>query len=55
MMLEHLGWMETAETIPRAIGEAVKAGRVTYDVARRIEGVTVVRCSEFAEEIVKRL
>jgi isocitrate dehydrogenase len=35
--------------------ETVKAGVVTYDLARQIDGAREVRCSEFAAEIVKRM
>jgi isocitrate dehydrogenase len=55
MMLAHMGWDEAAEAIQRALSEAVLGGRVTYDVARQMEGATTVKCSEFAEEIIKRL
>jgi isocitrate dehydrogenase len=55
MMLEHMGWQEAADRIKKALPEAVKGGRVTYDVARQMPGATTVKCSEFAEEIVARL
>jgi isocitrate dehydrogenase len=55
MMLDHLGWHEAAEKVRKALPEAVKGGRVTYDVARQMPGATTVKCSEFAEEIVKRM
>ena len=55
MMLEHIGWQEAADAIRRALAAAVEGGRVTYDVARQMPGATTVRCSEFGEEIVRRL
>jgi isocitrate dehydrogenase len=55
MMLEHMGWDEAAEAVRKGIAAAVQAGTVTYDLARQIEGATEVKCSEFAEAIVKQM
>jgi isocitrate dehydrogenase len=53
MLLDYIGWQEAAEIIRTALQETVKAGVVTYDLARQIDGAREVRCSEFAAEIVK--
>jgi isocitrate dehydrogenase len=55
MMLDYLGWREAAEAIRKALQAAIRAGIVTYDLARQIEGSTEVKCSEFAQEIAARL
>jgi isocitrate dehydrogenase len=55
MMLEHLKWNEAADQVRRALQETVKAGTVTYDLARQIPGSTEVKCSAFAEGIVSRM
>ncbi len=60
MMLEYLGWIEAAELIQGALGRTISAGRVTYDFARlmRAEGqsaVTELKCSEFADELIRNL
>jgi len=34
---------------------AVRAGRVTYDLHRQMEGATLVSCSGFAEAIVEHM
>jgi isocitrate dehydrogenase len=34
---------------------AIGSKRVTYDFARLMEGATEVKCSEFADEIIKHL
>ena len=52
MMLTHLGWDEAAEAVRKAVAAAIVAGRVTYDLARQIDGATEVSCSAFAESIV---
>ena len=55
MMLDYLGWREAAEAIRQALQATIRAGIVTYDLARQIEGSTEVKCSEFAQEIAARL
>lgn len=55
MMLDHMGWNEAAERIRKAISAAIRAGRVTYDLARQIPGATEIKCSEFGEAIVAHI
>jgi isocitrate dehydrogenase len=55
MMLDYLGWKEAGQAVRLAVQAAVKAGRVTYDLARQIEGAREVKCSQFAEAIVERM
>ncbi|HOF02157.1 MAG TPA: isocitrate dehydrogenase (NADP(+)) [Spirochaetota bacterium] len=52
MMLEHLGWNEAAQMIVSGMEKAIKSKRVTYDLARMMEGATEIKCSEFAREII---
>ncbi|MFH1060622.1 MAG: isocitrate dehydrogenase (NADP(+)) [Pseudomonadota bacterium] len=55
MLLEHIGWSEAADLIAPAIGRAIAAGRVTYDLARLIPGASEVSCSAFAQAVADRL
>ncbi len=55
MLLDYIGWQEAADAIRTALQETVKAGVVTYDLARQIDGAREVKCSEFAAEIVRRV
>ena len=55
MMLDYLGWREAADAIRKALQATIKAGIVTYDLARQLEGATEVKCSEFAQGIAARL
>jgi len=55
MMLRYLGWTEAADAIIRAMNDAIASKRVTYDFARLMDGATEVKCSEFADEIIKHL
>jgi isocitrate dehydrogenase len=55
MMLEHLGWQESADAIVAALEATIAAKVVTYDFARLMEGATQVKTSEFASAIIDRL
>ncbi len=55
MMLEYLGWNEAAALIVRGLEDAIKAKRVTYDFERQMEGATKLKCSEFGDEIVRKM
>jgi isocitrate dehydrogenase len=55
MMLDFMGWREASESVRTSLQAAIKARRVTYDLARQIEGATEVKCSEFAEAIVAKM
>jgi isocitrate dehydrogenase len=55
MMFDYMGWREAADAIRQAMQATIKAGIVTYDLARQIEGATEVKCSEFARSIVEHL
>jgi isocitrate dehydrogenase len=53
MMLEHLGWLEAADLIYKGLETSINKKIVTYDFARLMEGATEVKCSAFADEIIK--
>jgi isocitrate dehydrogenase len=55
MMLRHLGWKEAADRVISGMSGAISAGIVTYDFARLKEDAREVKCSEFAEAIVKHM
>ncbi len=55
MMLEHLGWNEAAKAIITGLERSIAAKKVTYDFARQMEGATKIKCSEFADEIIRNL
>jgi isocitrate dehydrogenase len=55
MMLEFMDWNEAADIIRKALQATVRAGRVTYDLARQLEGATEVKCSEFAAAMVEKM
>jgi isocitrate dehydrogenase len=55
MMFRHLGWNEAADLIIKGMDGAIAAKTVTYDFERQMEGAKLVKCSEFAHEIVKHM
>jgi len=55
LMLEHLGWNEAAKLIMDSMEKSIHAKVVTYDFARLMDGATEVKCSEFADELIKNM
>ncbi len=55
MMLRYMGWTEAADALIAAMDRAIAGKRVTYDFARLMEGATEIKCSEFADELIKGL
>ncbi len=55
MMLRHLGWVEAADAIIRAMAKAIESKVVTYDFARLMQGATQVACSKFGEALISHL
>jgi len=55
MMLEYMGWLEAANLIYKGLEATIASKKVTYDFHRQMEGATLLKCSEFAKEIVKNM
>ncbi|HHT9137888.1 MAG TPA: isocitrate dehydrogenase (NADP(+)) [Candidatus Wunengus sp. YC60] len=55
MMFEHLGWDEVASMIVKALEKTIQKKTVTYDLERQMKGAKLVKCSEFADEIIKNM
>lgn len=55
LLLEHIGWSEAAELITRSMEKTIASKVVTYDFARLMENASEVKCSEFADELIKNL
>ena len=52
MMLEYMGWNEAAALIISGMENAIKAKRVTYDLARQMPGATEVSTSAFGDQVI---
>ncbi len=55
MMFEYMGWNQVADMITAGMEKSIANKRVTYDFERLMEGATKLKCSEFADEIIKNL
>jgi isocitrate dehydrogenase len=55
MMLEHMGWQEAADLIYKGMEASIKSKTVTYDFARLMDGAIELKCSAFANEIIKHM
>ena len=55
MMLRHLGWLEAADLIIKGLSGAISSGKVTYDLARLMDGATELSCSEFGDAMVTEM
>jgi isocitrate dehydrogenase len=53
MMLRYMGWIEAADAIIRAMDRTIEQKKVTYDFARLMQGSTKVKCSEFADALIR--
>jgi isocitrate dehydrogenase len=53
MMLRYMGWIEAADAIIRAMDRTIEQKIVTYDFARLMQGSTKVKCSEFADALIR--
>lgn len=55
MMLEYMGWNESATTITNALEVMFKSGRATADLARFMSNGNTLSTSEFSKEIISLL
>ncbi|GAL05065.1 isocitrate dehydrogenase [NADP] [Photobacterium aphoticum] len=55
MMLRHLGWTEAADLIISSMEAAIRNKTVTYDFERQMEGATLRKCSEFADDMIEQM
>ena len=55
MMLRYLGWTEAADLILSSINKTLDSKQVTYDFHRLMEGATLLKCSEFGQELADNM
>jgi isocitrate dehydrogenase len=55
MMLRYLGWNEAADLIEKGLGKTIQQKRVTYDLARQMEGATELKTSQFAGALIQNM
>jgi isocitrate dehydrogenase len=55
MMFDYLGWTEVSDLIEKAMEKAIENKHVTYDFHRLMEGGTLLKCSEFGDELISNM
>ncbi len=55
MMLRHLGWTDAADLIISSMEAAIRNQTVTYDFERLMDGATLRKCSEFADDMIEQM
>jgi isocitrate dehydrogenase len=55
MMLRHLGWIEAADMLIKAMEATIQDKTVTYDFARQMTNAKEVSCSMFGDSIISHL
>ena len=55
MMFRYMGWTEAADLVIKGIEGAISKKRVTYDFERQMDGATLLKCSEFGDEIIANM
>ena len=55
MMLRYMKWKEAADLIIKGLDKTIQSKVVTYDFARLTGGAREVKCSEFADAIIKNM
>lgn len=53
MMLEYLGWNEAAELIEKSLAQTIMSKRVTVDFYNLMTDATLLKTSEFADDIIR--
>ncbi len=55
MMFRYMGWGEVADLIERGLEQTIKDKKVTYDLARQMQGATELKTSAFADAIIANM
>lgn len=55
IMLRYIGWGEAADLIEKGLEASIVNKKVTYDFERLMEDATLLKCSEFGEEIIQNM
>ena len=55
LMLRYMNWTEAADLIITGMDGAISARTVTYDFERLMDNATLLKCSEFADAVIKHM
>ena len=55
MMLRHMGWIEAADLVVKALAGAIQAKKVTFDFSGQMDDAIEVSCSEFGDQMISHM
>jgi isocitrate dehydrogenase len=55
MMFRYLGWHEAADLIEGGLERTIQQKKVTYDLARQMQGATELKTSQFADAVIQNM
>jgi isocitrate dehydrogenase len=55
MMLRYMGWGEAADKIEGGLEKTIRQKKVTYDLARQMDGATELKTSQFADAVIENM
>ncbi|MEO8412319.1 MAG: NADP-dependent isocitrate dehydrogenase [Ginsengibacter sp.] len=55
MMLEYMNWKDAGDLITNGIGKTIKSKKVTIDFYNLMRDATLLKTSEFADEVIRNL
>jgi isocitrate dehydrogenase len=55
MMLDYMNWKDAGELVTNGIGKTIKSRKVTIDFYNLMKDATLLKTSEFADEVIKNL
>jgi len=55
MMLRHIGWLEAADLVVKALSGAIAAKKVTFDFAMQMTDSVEVSSSEFGDQMIAQM
>jgi isocitrate dehydrogenase len=55
MMFRYLGWIPVAHLIEQSLEATIRQKKVTYDLARQMEGATELKTSQFGDAIIANM
>jgi isocitrate dehydrogenase len=55
MMFRYMGWPEAADRIEAGLEKTILQKKVTYDLARQMEGATELKTSQFADAVISNM
>ncbi len=55
MMLEYMGWRDAADLITNSVGKTIRNKTVTIDFFNLMKEATLLKTSEFADEIIQNM